>query len=142
MPMLLFLLPLYGLTYYPMQRLEPRMPSPWLGPNFMSLLALLLFLASFILFFLAQAQLAPDGSLLLYWLLKLAYIYPAPVASLGLTTLCEEWLVSRWAPSIEGQPLFYGSVLRANLVMLLLILGLAAVVTLPRRLATPGFLFS
>jgi hypothetical protein len=143
MPPLLFLLPLlYGLTYYPMQRLAPRMPSPWLGPNFLSILALLLFLASYSLFYLARAQLAPGGSLLLYWLLKLAYIYPALVASLGLTTLWEEWLVSRWAPSVEGQPSFYGSVLRANLVMLLLILGLAAVATLPRRLATPGFLLS
>jgi hypothetical protein len=54
MPPLLFLLPfLYGLTYYPMQRLAPRMPSPWLGPNFLSRLALLLFLASYIRFFLA-----------------------------------------------------------------------------------------
>ena len=143
LPPLLFLLPLlYGLTYYPMQRLAPRMPRPWLGPNFLSLLALLLFLASYILFFLAQAQMAPDGSLPLYWVLKLAYIYPALVASLGLTTLWEEWLVSRWAPSAEGQPSFYGSVLRANLVMLLLILGLAAVAALPRRIATPGFLLS
>jgi hypothetical protein len=39
------------------------MPRPWLGPNFLSLLALLLFLASYILFFLAQEQMAPDGSL-------------------------------------------------------------------------------
>jgi hypothetical protein len=142
-PILLFLLPLlYGLTYYPMQRIAPRMPRPWLGPNLLSLLALLLFLASYILFFLAQAQLASDGSLALYWGLKLAYLYPALVASLGLTILWEEWLVSRWAPSVEGQPSFYGSVLRANLVMLLLILGLAAVAALPRRLATPGFLLS
>jgi hypothetical protein len=74
--------------------------------------------------------------------LKLAYIYPALVASLGLTTLWEEWLVSRWVPSVKDQPSFYGSVLRANLVMLLLILGLAAVAALPRRLATPGFLLS
>jgi hypothetical protein len=67
MPPLLFLLPLlYGLTYYPMQRLAPRMPRPWLGPNFLSLLALLLFLASSILFFLAQERMAPEGSLPLY----------------------------------------------------------------------------
>jgi hypothetical protein len=50
--------------------------------------------------------------------------------------------VSRWVLSVKDQPSFYGSVLRAKLVMLLLILGLAAVAALLRRLATPGFLLS
>jgi hypothetical protein len=60
LPLLLFLLPLlYGLTYYPMPRLAPRMPRRWLGPNLMSLSALLLFLPSYVFFFLAQAQMAP-----------------------------------------------------------------------------------
>jgi hypothetical protein len=141
-PPLLLLSPvLYGLTCYPVQRLTRHMAWRWLGPQTLSLLGVLLFLASYILFFLARAQTAPGGSLPLYWVLKLAYLYPALLVSLGLTTLWEEWLVSRWALGPEAQTLFYASVLRANLVMLVLLVGLAAIAAVPKRLAAPDFLF-
>jgi hypothetical protein len=97
---------------------------------------MLLSLASYILFSLARAQRALGGSVLLYWVLKLAYLYPALIASLGWTTLREEWLVSRRVRSEDAQPSCYGSVLRANLAMPLLV-GAAAVAALPKRLAAP-----
>jgi hypothetical protein len=141
-PPLLLLSPLlYGLMCYPVQRLTRQMSWRWLGPKMLSLLGLLLFLASYVLFFLARAQTAPGGSLALYWVLKLAYLYPALIVSLGLTTLWEEWLVSQWVLGPEAQTSCYASVLRANLVMLVLLVGLAAIAAVPKRLAAPDFLF-
>jgi hypothetical protein len=132
---------LYGLTFAPMRRLACWVRRPWVGPHTLAVVGTLLFLASYILFYLARAQMALGGSWLLYWGLKLAYLYPALIASLGLTTLWEEWLVSRWVRSEDAPPSCYASVLRANLVMLLLLVGVAAAAALPKRLAAPDFLW-
>jgi hypothetical protein len=77
----------------------------------------------------------------LYWVLKLAYIYPALAISIGLTTLWEEWLVYRLARGFAPLAPFYPAVLRANLMTLLVLMGAAAVMALPKRLASPDFLF-
>jgi hypothetical protein len=60
--------------------------------------------------------------------------------SLGLTTVWEEWSVSGWARRREDHPPFYGRVLRANLMILLVLLGVSAAVAVPRRLAAPDVL--
>ena len=141
MPWLLVPFPLlYGLTLYPARRLMRLEMKLRLGPHTLSLLFFLLLLASYVLFFLAREQTAPGGNLTLYWILKLAYIYPALIVSIGLTTLWEEWLVYHWARGSKDCTSFYPAVLRANLIMLLVLVGTAAVAALPQRLAAPDFL--
>jgi hypothetical protein len=143
LPAFLVLLPLvYALMRAPMPRLASWVGRRWVGPHTLAAAGLLLFLASYLLFYRARAQLALGGSTLRYWGLKLAYVYPALTVGVGLTTLWEEWLVSRWIWGKDAPPACYGSVLRANLVMLLLLIGVAAAAVLPKRLAAPGFLWS
>jgi hypothetical protein len=141
-PLALFaLLLICALTFSPAQHLCVLEQVPWLtrlGPHTLALICSLLFLASYILFYGAAGT--HNANPTLYWVLKLAAIYPALAISMGMTTLWETWLVSRWAGVSRPAGPCYPAVLRANLVTLVVLMGAAAAMALPKRLASPDFL--
>ena len=77
--------------------------------------------------------------LALYWIVKVAAIFLALFASMTLTTVWEEWVIWRLSSSPEGIG-FFTSVLRTNLYVLVLVMAIAAVLILPKRLKSPDFL--
>ena len=76
---------------------------------------------------------------MLYWIIKLAAIFLALLASVTLTTVWEEWVIWRLS-SRPGGAGFFGSVLRTNLYVLVLVMAIPAVLMLPKRLKSPDFL--
>jgi len=80
------------------------------------------------------------GMNIIYWTLKLTYIAIAFVISIGITTIYEEWIISRMHKPQVGKPHYFMSVFSANLMAFLLSGGIAAVYMLPKRLASPSFL--
>ena len=95
-------------------------------------------LASCILFMAGQSAISTH-QLMLYWTIKLAAIFMALLASVTLTTVWEEWVIWRLSsrPANIG---FFGSVLRTNLYVLVLVMAVPALLILPKRLKSPDFL--
>ncbi len=94
-----------------------------------------LYLVTFFLF--GMAMVALDKSLFGYWVLKFVSIYVALIISIGLTTLWEEWVVSRLAKKQMPETTFLPAALKANIGALLVGMGYAAVKILPERLQSP-----
>jgi hypothetical protein len=76
-----------------------------------------------------------------YWLLKLAYVGVAFAISFGITSTVEEWVISVLSRKGES-PSFMNPVLKANLFAFLLVGAIGAMIMLPKRLHSPGFLAS
>lgn len=95
-------------------------------------------LASCILFMAGQGAIRTH-QLMLYWIIKLIAIFLALLASVTLTTVWEEWVIWRLSSRPEGIE-FFGSVLRTNLYVLILVMAVPAVLILPKRLKSPDFL--
>jgi hypothetical protein len=132
----------FALAYLPADRLE-RMDIrglPKIGRNSIAALVVLLLLLSFLFFSSAMTVLSSSNSGLLYWLLKLAYIYPALLISIAITSLWEEWVIFKGVKEESRQLHYYPAVLRANFITLLVLMTIAAVKTLPTRLQSPDFL--
>jgi len=91
-------------------------------------------LASCILFMAGRGALEAH-QLVLYWIIKLAAIFLALFASMTLTTVWEEWVIWRLSSRPDGTG-FFASALRANHVLLLVML-VPAVLILPKRLHSP-----
>jgi heme/copper-type cytochrome/quinol oxidase subunit 3 len=134
--------PLVGLLcWLPSRRLVKAAPQAWLGrmsPAGLAAIMTCALLASCILFVTAQGAIKTH-QLALYWMIKLAAIFLALLASVTLTTVWEEWVIWRLSSRPEGTG-FFGSVLRTNLYVLVLVMAVPAVLILPRRLKSPGFL--
>src|SRR5215469_16138274 len=77
--------------------------------------------------------------LVLYWIVKLAAIFLALLASVALTTVWEEWVIWRLSSRPKGTE-FFAPVLRATLYVVLLVMAVAAAFILPKRLKSPDFL--
>lgn len=99
-----------------------------------------LFLATWVLFGLAQGVLWSNSSLATYWALKFLYIYSALLLSIALTTLWEEWVISKFVPHSLKNTSFLLPVLKANLITLFVVMVYAAVMILPERLQSGDFL--
>lgn len=142
-PMLiLFSLPLvYILSLVPAARLRQAGPAPCNRMSARSLAAavVLLYVITWVLFGFSQFQLGLTVAGPAYWPLKFAYLFVALVISIFLTTIWEEWIVSRVSGSAPGED-YLGTVLKANLVTLFVIMLYAAAMMLPKRLASPDFL--
>ena len=96
------------------------------------------FLASCVLFAVAQEAISTH-QLPLYWTLKVTAIFLALFASVGLTTIWEEWAIWRLSSRPAGGT-FFASVLRTNLYVLILVMAVPAALILPKRLKSPDFL--
>lgn len=129
------------LCWLPSRRLVKAAPLAWLARISPASLAVILtsaMLASCILFMAGQGAIRTH-QLMLYWIIKLAAIFSALLASITLTTVWEEWVIWRLSSRPEGNG-FFASVLRTNLYVLLLVMAVPAVLILPKRLKSPDFL--
>ena len=99
-----------------------------------------LFLATWVLFGLAQGVIWNNSSLVKYWILKFLYIYSALLVSIALTTLWEEWVISKLVPPSLKNTSFLLPVLKANLITLFVVMVYAAIMILPERLQSGDFL--
>lgn len=90
--------------------------------------------------FTAAYQIINTGMNTVYWILKLAYIAVAFVISIGVTTIYEEWVISKMHMPQTGKPHYFTTVFSANLMAFLLSGGVAAMYMLPKRLASTNFL--
>jgi hypothetical protein len=95
-------------------------------------------LASCVLFTVGQTAISTH-QLLLYWVIKVVAIFLALFASVGLTTIWEEWAIWRLSSRPAGVG-FFPSVLRTNLYVLILVMAVPAALILPKRLKSPDFL--
>jgi len=142
-PVVLITLPmLYVMTVFPARRLQRVSGIPnWskMSPRGLALLFIACLFASYF-FFAAASSLA--GSSKAYWLAKLAYLFPALFISIGLTTLWEESVVYLLARRRSSQTHFFEPVLKSNVVAFVVLMGLAAALALPKRLASSDFLLS
>lgn len=93
-----------------------------------------------LILFTAANQIVNTGINSVYWILKLAYIAVAFLISIGVTTIYEEWIISKIHKPQVGEPHYFKSVFSANLMAFLLAGGIAAAYMLPKRLATSNFL--
>ncbi len=131
----------YLLCWLPSRRLVRVAPLAWLALSPPSILAIVMtgaLLASCILF-MAGRDAITTHQLMLYWILKVLAIFLALLASVTLTTVWEEWVIWRLSSRPEGAG-FFGSVLRTNLYVLVLVMAIPAIIILPKRLKSPDFL--
>jgi hypothetical protein len=77
-----------------------------------------------------------------YWLVKILFTTVAVAIGMGISTILEEYMVARFARKEFGICSFYTPVLRANYITLGVVLLVAAVQILPKRLAAPHFIVS
>lgn len=94
---------------------------------------------SCILFMLAMAAI-DSQSAMFYWIFKLAAIYAALAISIVLSAFWEEWVVWKFSRSADTDTSFAIPVIRANLLVLIVVMGVAAALMLPQRLKSPDFL--
>jgi len=131
----------YFLCWPPSRRLVKAAPLAWLARTSPAVLAGIMtsaLLASCILFMVGQGALGTN-KFVLFWIIQLAAIFLALVASMTLTTVWEEWVIWRLSSRPDGTG-FFASALRANLYVLLLLMLVPAALILPKRLHSPGFL--
>jgi len=129
------------LCWLPSRRLVKVAPQGWLArlsPVGLAVILTTALLASCILFDVGQGAIRTH-QLALYWIMKLVAIFLALFASVTLTTVWEEWVIWRLSSRPEGSG-FFGSVLRTNLYVLVLVMAVPAAVMLPKRLKSPDFL--
>jgi hypothetical protein len=129
------------LCWMPVRRLVQQAPLLWFGRRSPATLAGIMtaaFLASCILFMVGQEAISTH-QLLLYWTLKVTAIFLALCASVGLTTIWEEWAIWRLSSRPAGR-VFFASVLRTNLYVLILVMAVPATLILPKRLKSPDYL--
>jgi hypothetical protein len=128
------------LCWLPARRLVRAAPLPWLArmsPGILAGLMSLAMVASCILFMAGQGPLETHQHAL-YWLIKLAAIFLALLASMALTSIWEEWVIWRLSSRPDGTG-YFASVLRANLYVLLFVMAVPAALILPKRLQSPDF---
>ena len=107
-----------------------------------SLLLSLMTVATVFLFLFA-AGVMEEGSLRLYWLLKIGASILAIGLSLFISVAYEETVISAlYRRFREETRSFMTPVLWANIIALFLIMLIGAAVALPKRLASPDFLYS
>jgi hypothetical protein len=129
------------LCWLPSRRLVKVAPLSWLARISAGGLAGIMtsaLLVSCILFMAGRGAIRTH-QLMLYWIIKLGAIFLALLASVTLTTVWEEWIIWRLSSRPEGKG-FFGSVLRTNLYVLVLVMAVPAVLILPKRLKSPDFL--
>jgi hypothetical protein len=129
------------LCWLPSRRLVTVAPLAWLARTSPLGLAVMMtgaLLASCILFMVGQGAIR-SHQLALYWIIKLAAIFLALLASVTLTTVWEEWAIWRLSSRPEGRG-FFGSVLRTNLYVLIVVMAVPAALILPKRFKSTDFL--
>jgi len=99
------------------------------------------FILSVVMFNMAGSAL-DSGQFTSYWVFKLLFAAVAVTTGMAISTVLEEYAVGLLARKTCGQKSFFTAVMRANYLTLGLVLLVAAVQILPRRLAAPHFIVS
>jgi hypothetical protein len=97
------------------------------------------FLLSVLMFSLAGVAL-DERNYATYWLLKFLFATIAVSVGMGISTVLEECAIATLAH--KGQLSFYTSVMRANYITLVVVLGIAAAHMIPQRFGAPHFIVS
>ena len=132
----------WPLCYLPAKRVLAVAKYPWLkkfsAGGWAALMAVALVVSCFL--FGISSLFADSNHLTVYWIWKLAAVYTALVVSIALTSFWEEWVVWKLSRSPVEFTGYVKPVIRANLVVLLCVMLLAAGIALPQRLKSPNFL--
>lgn len=102
---------------------------------------MLFFYLSMVLYYIAGKAL-DSGSYVEYWFFKFFFVTMVAGTGILISTVLEEGVIANLARGVHGNISFYKSVWRSNYVTLCFILLVAALQTLPRRIASPHFLAS
>ncbi len=141
---LLFLVPIYFVSLKPARRLAEYFrwqESGWRRPQALASVAVGGVAVTMFLFTRAQIALSADNYLV-YWLTKFGMLTIALLISILLTSLWEEWVVARLARARHPERSYLAAVTRANYVTFGVVLLVAAIEMLPRRLHSKGFIAS
>ncbi len=105
--------------------------------------------AAFVAFFFVSIltyQMAEDAlasnNFALHWTFKLLFVAIVATTGIVISAALEEFAVNRMSRKSHGNMFFYRSVVRANYVTLGLVLAVAAIPMLPKRLNAPHFIAS
>jgi len=96
--------------------------------------------AAYVLYFLAEMVLNGAGSYSGYWLFKFLFVTLVASTGIVISAVLEECIIARLSRPRTGPVSFFTSVLRANYLTLGVILLVAALAILPKRLQSPHFL--
>ena len=77
------------------------------------------------------------GTFMSFWFLKLPAVYLALLIGLVLTALWEEWIVWRLSGAEDDDLTFVRPVIRANVIVLAVVLLISMAIIVPRRLREP-----
>jgi hypothetical protein len=122
------------LTALKVDRGDPNPKLQWVAFAFT-----LTYFASLAMFTMAT-EFADARHAVQYWLLKFAFTTCAVLLGLAISAVLEEYAIARLAAKSFGRSSFFKPVIRANYVTLGIVLLVAAVQMVPRRLHAPGFL--
>jgi hypothetical protein len=141
---LLFLVPIYFVSLQPARRLAEHFKwqeGRWRRPQVLACMAVGGVAVTMVLFTSAQIALSADNYFA-YWLIKFGTLTIALLISILLTCLWEEWVVARLARTCHPERSYLPAVMRANYVTFGVVLLVAAIEMLPRRLHSKGFIAS
>jgi hypothetical protein len=141
---LLFLVPIYFVTLKPARRLAEYFrwqERGWRRPEALAGLAIGGVALTMFLFSIAQLALSADNYFV-YWLTKFGMVTIALLISILLTALWEEWVVATMARARHPERSYLPAVMRANYVTFGVVLLVAAIEMLPKRLHSKGFIVS
>src|SRR5262249_4386052 len=97
------------------------------------------FIGSMVLFVLAESALG-ERNYRGYWMVKFLFVTMAASMGIVISAVIEECVVARLSRRSVGNVSFYPSVFRANYITLGVVLLVAAVQILPKRLQSPNFI--
>jgi hypothetical protein len=132
----------YGLGVLARRRLSrlPQHPrSHWVIAQSLPTLLTAAFFVSVVMFTLADGALA-NQEFATYWVLKMVFATTAVSVGMAISAVLEECAVATLAGKAHSHLSFFTPVLRANYITLALVLLVAALQILPKRLSSPHFI--
>jgi len=141
----IFAVPLVLVLGRTVQRRLSLLPQPgpprWISGGAAALAFLAFFILSVVLFELAGSALAAR-SFVHYWIFKFIFVAMAAGTGIFISAVLEECVIARLSRRAHGNVSCYTPVLRANYLTLAIVLLVAALEMLPRRLNAPNFIAS
>lgn len=141
----LFAFPLVAALGWMVQSRLTLLPAiqarPWISGGGALIAFFVVFFVSVVIYRTASGALE-DGNSGSYWIHKYLFVTLVACTGMLISAVVEECMVARLARRSFGNLSFYKSVLRANYVTLGIVLLVAALQMLPKRLQSPDFLAS
>jgi hypothetical protein len=138
-------LPLVALLGWIVQRRFAAFPQNSMPRRISSGAAMLAFVGFYIISMVlygVAVEVLDGGHHSSYWIVKFFFVTLVACTGIMISAVLEEGVIARLSRKTTGNLFFYHSVFRANYVTLMLVLLVAALELLPRRLHSSGFLAS